>query len=90
MKSITLTEQSQTKESLAVIVILVLLMKLEKLLKYKILILIGGKNVQEEYISSLIDRKQSIIDVGGNKMTDEERAERIIRSKMSIEEAFSK
>ena len=26
----------------------------------------------------------------GNKMTDEERAERIIRSKMSIEEAFSK
>lgn len=48
------------KESLAVVMILVLLTKLEKLLKYKILMLIDGKNVQEEYISSLIDRKQLI------------------------------
>ena len=67
-------EQLQMKELLAVIMILVLLTKLEKLLKYKILIPIDGKNVQEEYTSSLIDRKQLIIDVR-DKMTDEETAE---------------
>ena len=77
------------KELLAVVMFLVLLTKLGKLLKYKILIPIDGTNVQEEYISLLIDRKQLIIDAR-DKMTDEERAERIIRSKMSIEEAFSK
>ena len=52
------------KDLLKVVMILVLLTKLEKLLKYKILIPIDGKNVQEEYTSSLIGRKQLITDEG--------------------------
>ena len=44
--------------------ILVLVKKFEKLLKYRILIQIDGKNVQEEYTSLLIGRKQLITDEG--------------------------